>query len=230
MLKNKIPGHISQSIIEGKAVNFFVNNSADWIQRQHDIGQFYEPEDLALIASYMDSKTRYIDIGANIGNHVIYLQKFVGLKEITVIEPNPWSIEMLKINLKINDIYPIIDTSFLGYGLSNSDSVASISVPQNNLGAARCVSDTSGTIKITTGDALLGDKEFDFMKIDVEGMEIKCLEGLENIIAKSRPTIFIEIDNVNLKPFKDWCTKHNYEAKKMIKHYQENQNFLVVAN
>ena len=56
-------------------------------------------------------------------------------------------------------------------------------------------------IKIVTGDKLFANKDFDFIKIDVEGMEIKVLNGMKALISRCRPTLFVEIDNDNAQVF-----------------------------
>jgi FkbM family methyltransferase len=227
MIVYDLPGSIVKVEIKEQNIFFFINNKNDWIQREHMGGGFYEAEDLELMGSYMSSDTKYLDIGANIGNHVTYLNKYIGVNEITVIEPNPLAIAILEANLKLNNIYDIVDTSCLGYGLSDKNSMVNVFIPADNLGAARCIEDKEGTIKITTGDALLTEKSFDFVKIDVEGMEIQCLYGLKKLIDRCRPTMFVEVDNANMQLFAEWCGKNSYKTAKFIKHYQQNQNFLI---
>jgi FkbM family methyltransferase len=228
MIHYDLPGNIIKTEIKGEEIFFFINNKNDWIQREHLNGKFYEIEDLELIGSYMSSSTKYLDVGANIGNHVIYLNKYVGITDITVIEPNPQAIAILETNLKINNIYCTVDTSFLGYGLSDKSSMVNMLIPMDNLGATRCVEDADGKIKVTTGDTIFSEKTFNFIKIDVEGMEIQCLNGLKKLIDRCRPTIFIEVDNINMQSFAAWCIKNNYKTEKFIKHYQQNQNFLII--
>lgn len=57
----------------------------------------------------------------------------------------------------------------------------------------------------------LQDLKIDFIKIDVEGHEIKTLKGMIKTINKHRPIIFIEIWEQNVDVVKKWFSKHDYE-------------------
>ena len=65
-------------------------------------------------------------------------------------------------------------------------------------------------MRVVPGDALLSGHRIDFLKIDVEGMEIDVLEGLKRTITEQRPRIFIEVDNSNVGKFFEWTTINNY--------------------
>jgi len=82
MIKARFPGTYVEADVSGTAVRFFVNNPADVIQRHHMAGEFYEQEDLALIARHLRPDSRYLDVGANVGNHVIYLCRIAGLRQV----------------------------------------------------------------------------------------------------------------------------------------------------
>jgi hypothetical protein len=95
-----------------------------------------------------------------------------------------------------------------------------------NLGQARFVDDPNGPFILKTGDELLGDRDFDFIKIDVEGMEIKCLRGLARLIERCRPILFVEVDDVNAAEFHAWCHAHRYAVREEFRRYTINSNFL----
>ena len=71
--------------------------------------------------------------------------------------------------------------------------------------------------------------KIDFIKIDVEKMEIDVLQGARGIIATYRPDIFIEIMNENISEFQNFLKKIGYSVKKQF-NYVNAINFYIVPN
>lgn len=216
-----------RSQVYGQAIYFSIANPDDVIQSHHVVGDFYEPEELEIIARHFPIGGRFCDIGTNVGNHTLYLAKFLHAELCTLIEPNPLAIELLESNIFLNGIESVCDRRYLGLGLSDGAvTSAQMNVRKSNLGASR-VEEGSGDIEITTIDALFADSAFDLMKIDVEGMEIKVLNGGRAYIAQHRPKIFIEVDEVNYAAFDDWVTANDYVKLEQFQRYPRNTNFMV---
>ncbi len=78
------------------------------------------------------------------------------------------------------------------------------------------------------GDDLLADITPDFIKIDVEGMEMSVLSGLSGTVARCRPTFFVEVDNVNRDAFLQWVETNSYAVRARFRRYRANENFLIV--
>lgn len=227
MLQVRVPGTYVEAAIAGQAVRFFVHNPADVIQRHHLAGEFYEPEELAIIGRYLTPQSRYLDVGANVGNHVIYACRVLGVRQATVIEPNGPAIALLRLNLRLNDLQQVVDQSLLGYGLSDRASRGDMVSHRDNLGGARFDDTSAGPFELRTGDELLGGREFDFVKIDVEGMELQCLAGLQGLIERCRPALFVEVDDANAAAFAAWCAARGYLVRERFRRYTVNENFLV---
>ncbi len=227
MLVRRIPGTFIEATVSGRRVRFFVHNPTDVIQRHHLEGEFYEPEELAIMARYLNPTTRYLDIGANVGNHVIYVAKVLGLTQIAVVEPNGPAIAILHANLALNGLEGVVDTSLLGYGLSDRSGRGDMVRHKDNLGGARFVEGADGPFELRRGDELLGERSFDFVKIDTEGMEIRCLEGLEGLFSRCRPVLFVEVSDENAGAFAEWCAVHRYAVRERFRRYTANENYLV---
>ena len=223
-----LPGKVVETTISGQQVRFFVNDPDDLIQGHHQRGEFYEEEELALIAGHVTPQTRYLDIGANVGNHIVWLMLYAGLQSAVAVEPNPKAIAILETNLRLNGLLEAVDMSCTGFGLADKPGRAILEVPSHNLGGARFDQTTSEGLPVVTGDELLGNRDFDFVKIDVEGMEISCLTGLDQTIRRCRPTMFIEVDNQNTLAFQLWLNKNGYVVAERYKRYTANENFLIV--
>lgn len=213
--------------VHGQPVFFAVQDPRDAIQRHHIRGEFYEAEELAIIARHFPIGGRYCDIGANVGNHAIYVATFLHAARVVLVEPNPPAIALLRANVMLNGLDRVCDLGRLGIGLSDAAAAAvSMVVPPKNLGGSRIV-EGEGEITLERGDVLLAGERFDFLKIDVEGMEMKVLSGLSGLIAATRPTIFVEVDRANQTAFDDWVKAVDYEVKEDFRRYRANVNYLV---
>ena len=224
------PCQVIRSVVWGEPIFFTVTNGKEKIQQHHARGQFYEAEELEIIRQYCRPGQIFCDIGSNVGNHAIFALKFLRVTKVIVFEPNPDLVEILLSNLALNGVLDLCDTSHLGFGLSDqAQSGLSIHAPNRNLGAGRLVED-GGDLAVIRGDDALAGQRVDFIKIDVEGMELKALSGLEETIRANRPTLFVEVDRENTDAFGDWVKAHGYAIKARFKRYRANENFLLVAN
>jgi len=62
--------------------------------------------------------------------------------------------------------------------------------------------DGSSKVKAVTMDSFVQKKNIEkvsLIKIDVEGFEMRVLQGAKKVISQHRPTLFIELDDSNLK-------------------------------
>ncbi|MEO1137907.1 MAG: FkbM family methyltransferase [Pseudomonadota bacterium] len=219
--------HVVRATHLGQPVYFTVDNPDDVIQSEHVQGRFYEPEELDIMRRFFPVGGRFLDIGANVGNHSVYMAKFLHASRIVLVEPNPDAIRLLESNILLNGLGGVCDRSRLGYGLSDgvADS-AFIRVGRNNLGGAR-VKEGQGDVPLASGDQLLGDEVFDLIKIDVEGMEMKVLAGMATYLARHPTPIFIEVDKVNYEAFEAWTVAQGYTKQARFQRYRANTNFLI---
>jgi FkbM family methyltransferase len=221
-------GQVVRAVIWGQPVYFTITHVRDSIQRHHLTGSFYEPEELEIIRQFCPPGSVYCDIGANIGNHVLFALKFLHVEKAILFEPNPKAIEILLSNLALNGLTARCDLRHLGLGLSDhAQDGLGIEAPNRNLGGGRMV-EGAGELRVIPGDLALADTHVDFIKIDVEGMEMKALGGLAQTIARCRPRIFIELDRANKDAFVEWIKANHYEIRARFRRYRVNENFLLV--
>jgi FkbM family methyltransferase len=222
----KVSGTVVQSSFDGKPVSFFVSHEKDAIQRPHLNGKFHELEELMMIKKYVPNHGLIIDVGANVGNHALFYEKFLNPKEVIVIEPNPAAIATLKINLVLNGCERV-NQQYLGIGLSDKTAKAKVAgVGKFRLGAARLSTDEDGSILVKTGDSLFWKHQIDFIKIDVEGLEIEVLRGFELTVKHSRPLIFIEVFDSHVELFKAWLEQQSYTVLERRRYHDICENYL----
>src|SRR4051812_21334268 len=113
----QIPGILANWTYNDVPLSWFVANSSDPIQNRHLRGMFFEPDELAIIAKHCPRGAKFVDVGANVGNHAVFMEKIHNAAEVIVFEPNPDAIKLLRLNLLLNDCGRC-DKSFLGYALS----------------------------------------------------------------------------------------------------------------
>lgn len=218
---------VVRSVIWGEPIFFTVCNKKDVIQEYHLRGGFYELEELEIIRRHCAAGQVFCDIGSNVGNHSIFALKFLDVAKVILFEPNPAAVEILLSNLSLNGVMGRCDVSHLGYGLSDARATGlSMLGNDRNLGGARMVSG-GGDLEVICGDDALAGQKVDFIKIDVEGMEIMVLAGLSQTIAENRPTIFIEVDRLNYAAFDAWVMENDYDIVDRFKRYPRNENFLL---
>jgi len=106
-----IPGTIVGNLIDGQEIRWFINNPHDVIQPWHARGGVYEREELALITQHFKPDRLFADIGVNVCNHAIFVEKYLPGRKIITFKVNSFAIEMLKINLDLNGCQKV-DTSY----------------------------------------------------------------------------------------------------------------------
>ncbi|MCR5874967.1 FkbM family methyltransferase [Phenylobacterium sp. J426] len=220
-----VPGVLTEFSHRGRQVRFFVKNMADAVQNFHLNGNFYEADTLSVIEGYLRPGDVFLDVGANVGNHAIYVALYCQPGEVIVVEPNPEAIPLLRANLALN--YLVVNTQHVGVGLSDAPRQVVAQFPRNNLGAARMVEQEDGRLRLVVGDELFADRKIDFIKIDVEGHELGVLNGLKRTLAANRPTIFLEIDTANRDAVFAWIEEHGYEVAHAFRQYTLTQNVIL---
>nr|WP_245216280.1 FkbM family methyltransferase [Sagittula salina] len=191
-------------------------------------GRFYEGEELRDVAKILPEGAGVLDVGANLGNHALFFATQAGAAQVLVIEPNPLALAPLLANVVMNELRGVIRTEALGIGLgARAESGFSIRRRVQNLGRSRMERGGGDALELHPGDALFADEWFDLVKIDVEGIEMEVLEGMEKTIARCRPVIFIEVDNVNADAFGAWCGARDYGVHSKARRYPANLNCIV---
>lgn len=221
-------GQVVRAVIDGAPVFFTLTNPKDVIQKEHLAGRFYEPEELEIIRAHCPKKAVFVDIGANIGNHALFALKMLGVRKLIPFEPNPVAIAVLTSNLGLNGELARCDLSHLGLGLSDKPQAGltmEVDKPNKNLGGGRLVE--GGDLRVIPGDEALAGETVDFIKIDVEGMEMQVLGGLSQTLSRCRPVIFIEVDERNRAAFLEWVAANRYEIAATFRRYPVNENFLL---
>jgi FkbM family methyltransferase len=210
---------------DGESFKFRIVNPFDLVQRHYLIGRFFELEELRFVRDRLKRGLAIVDVGANVGNHAVFLSRFLAPRRILVLEPNPGLFDVLSYNLHANGVAEA-DTSYLGLavGAGRKNYELRIANP-NNPGAGYLVESASGTIRSEPLDAIVSEP-VDLIKIDVEGMELDVIDGAERTIARSRPYLLVEVFNAHLEAIKRWCEGHDYRIAERFEYINAVNLFL----
>lgn len=159
------------------------------------LGGSFEKEEIAIASRYIMSNSKILDIGANIGLHALNFSAFAKDGFVIACEPQPETFGTLVKNIAQNGIKNIIP---LNLAIDQTPKLSEFYVMRDD--AYSSLIDTGRKefrekIKVlcTTVDGLLGDIKIDFVKIDVEGLELNVLQSMCGLIKHYHPVIFCEI-------------------------------------
>ena len=213
-------------LFEDEEVTWFVENPLDHIQSMHLSGDFFEIEELKLIRKHYNKSGIFVDIGANVGNHSIFVSKMIGGPGVIAFEPGIKQHSIFCVNIALNKLGDHIKLH--RFGLSDkSDVLAMNHGGAVNLGRARVTDGLAGEIvSLEVGDEVLGGESISFIKIDVEGHELSVLRGLGAIIRTNHPKILIEVEQKNEESFQKILEQYEYMVIEKIDH-TGHLNFLI---
>jgi FkbM family methyltransferase len=142
------------------------------------------------IKKYSDVNKIFIDIGTEIGSYSIPISD--SFKKVLSFEPNESYFDILKKNIEVSNIKNIIP---INKGVLDKPSRGFMSGDYNTVLSE--TNENGDNIIITTIDEELkllniNYEEVGFIKIDIEGNELKAIYGAENLIRASKPNIFLE--------------------------------------
>jgi FkbM family methyltransferase len=198
------------------------------IEREQMRGLFFEHEELDFLAGRLPRRLRIVDVGANTGNHTIFFAGPMQAERVIPIEPVPRAVTALRAAVAGNR-FANVDLSRVGVAVGAAEGrlrpIASVTA---GLGATHFAADTAGEIRLVTLDGLL-DGRVDFMKLDVEGMEMEALSGAAGLIAAQRPVLYVEVLDTAIGRFMAWVDEHEYRIERLFPDKTHCNYFLIPA-
>lgn len=171
------------------------------LTKENFSGRNVEPE-LVWIKEYLQNDAVIFDIGANVGTFLYQFENKLNHKNIFAFEPNK------KLNIRLKRLFPSMNVSSVA--LSDENTTAKFKVPiiKGKMVASRGTLNTSykekdeensytETVEVVKLDDWTKSKKvnkIDFIKIDVEGNEMKTLFGGKETIQKFKPTLMVEME------------------------------------
>lgn len=133
-----------------------------------------------------------LDIGANIGNHTLYFANEGNAHKIIAFEPVWETFQILQRNVLLNHLEHAVELHQCGLG--DNEGYANIyGYNYSNIGGTAInLEKNSGNIEVHSLDSFKIQEKIALIKIDVEGMELKVLQGATDTIRRHKPYILIE--------------------------------------
>jgi FkbM family methyltransferase len=204
------------------------------------LNKFDELKFLLFFKNYFGNKNvNIIDCGSNIGSYSIFFSIFLNCNKIYSIEAIPSIFNILNKNIKNNNCKNI-QTFNIGIGSKKGEIKLISKIPNNkgafwfwysdskddeialqtpfNMGYKEHETCINSNVKIncdTLDNIVKCNDRIDFIKIDVEGMEIELLSGAKNIINKNKPLLYIEGSANTIEDIKIWSEKNKYNRVEM---------------
>lgn len=142
--------------------------------------QFFDPEEIGLLAERLPRDGTFVDIGANVGLYTLNAARHLGpAGRILAVEPGPEAARRLRFNLSINRTDAAITHADCAIGAE--EGVMGLYMDARNLGGSSLVRDHGGISTpvrvrpLTDVLAEAGLTRIDVLKIDIEGAEDKAL-------------------------------------------------------
>ena len=170
-----------------------------------------------------------IEGGANIGAHTVHLAQLVGDSgAVIAFEPQRLTFQLLAGNIAINNL---TNVQCLHKCLSDESGFVNVPVleptQKNNFGALSLENNypDGELVEVTTLDSFKF-RRCDFIKLDVEGMELKVLKGAESLIEKFHPIIYVEANPGEKRPpLLAWIREHGYKIYPHVVPFYNPENF-----
>jgi FkbM family methyltransferase len=137
-----------------------------------------------------------VEVGANIGVLTVPLARFVGARgKVIAFEPQRIVYQMLCGNIALNALANVFAHHAAAGRAAGTIAVPPVdyAAPGNFGGVSLGVSTDGEIVPLVTIDQL-GMSACDFIKIDVEGMELDVLLGASTTIETFRPRLYVEND------------------------------------
>jgi len=172
-------------------------------------GELAESENIRKVVDFLKGRANpvMLDVGACTGSYAL-LDKLVNV-QVYSFEPVSKTFAVLQKNIQLNNS----KTKAFNFAVSNYDGIGDLKTVRADGAIALSILDgapyftrrpvKNSKIKVVTIDKWCADNNVipDFMKIDVEGGEIRVLQGAENIISKHNPGILCEFCQENANQF-----------------------------
>lgn len=155
-----------------------------------------------------------IDIGAHIGDHTIAYSDWVGpTGKVVAFEPETEAYQCITRNLQHR-----MNVEIFCDALSTSYTWATLERIENNFGSTYLTKNKKDYNKIQVRNVDSFEfRHVDFIKIDAEGSEPSILEGAQETLAKFRPVLCIEINQLALER-QGSCEGHLLEMLNFLKY------------
>ena len=181
----------------------------------------YGTDEINRISKFIDNQSSILIVGAHIGSLAIPIAKMCS--EVVAIEANPNNFKLLQTNIEMNNTSNITAHNIaasereeiIQFQLNTVNSGGSKRVPINNHYMYTYDNPEIIDVSAYSLDTYLTNNYFDLVLIDIEGSEYFAMQGMTNILSKTKTLIveflphhIINVAGVKLTKFLENIPKH----------------------
>ena len=164
-----------------------------------------EPETLEWIESF-EPKSRFIDVGANVGQYSLYTASLGNY--VLAFEPQPANYQSLLRNIGLNKFFDLI-TAY-PFALAEKQKITSLKIDSNDTAGK------SGTRFQKHGNYFVQCQPLsyhfaDYVKIDVDGIELEIVNGMWLGAGFDPKSVLIEVSPNNQKEITEIFQEYGFE-------------------
>lgn len=160
----------------------------------------HEKEIIDDLPSLLEGTKIFVDIGASLGQYAFFANKHIQKGQIFSIEPDPIRFEELERNCRKWESLNNNKVIALKAAVSDEDGEVTFFTTHSNTSGglfshnvAADVTWSEITVDSLRLDTLFKNQSPDFIKMDVEGVELRALTGATNILKKGKARFLIEL-------------------------------------
>jgi FkbM family methyltransferase len=185
-------------------------------------------ENVRTYEKYLRKGDVYVDVGGNLGYMSLNAEKLVGKEgKVIALEPDPKTLPLLRLNKQINQSDIVIvdkaasdESGTVQFHVATESGLSRLPNAHKNLAGMELAKyhDVQMDRLDNILDGLIGQRPVRFIKVDVEGHELRILRGAVNTLRNSKPILFLEINhgalienNVTLKDIVAYLKDFGYE-------------------
>ena len=206
-----------------------------------EYGEFSEIE-LSLMSKFIMEGDVVFDIGANIGAFTVPLSKKVGkFGEVYAFEPQKLIYDILQDNVNKNNlnntrVYNVgvgekeeeLELNDIDY--SKVGNFGGVSFKYESSTFTKNIKNKKYKVRLTNLDQLIEIKKCNFIKMDVELMELDILKGGRKFLKKFRPILWIENHQSYPNKINKFLLKNDYNAYWVNSRIFNKSNFFINEN
>ena len=174
-------------------------------ERTYDVyKQFLEAPYVSRLKPYVLAGTIVIDVGANVGFFTSRFAAWTGRDgRVLAIEPERRNFERLQAKIRTQRLESVVE-SVHAAAIERAGEVVLAVDPYHPAGHALAAEGTGGGVRtraVTLDDLVQAGapRRVSLIKIDVQGAELRVLQGAVRTIGSFRPALLIELDDAALR-------------------------------
>lgn len=183
-----LPGFVRMPIFTGplRGKRWIVGSSI------HDVWLgTYEPDKQALFAKTVTTGSVVFDIGAHAGFYTLLASALIGpTGRVFAFEPMPNNIANLREHVRLNGV---TNVTIIEKAVADVAGVAAFTACRSS-SQGHLLPDGELKVETVSLDGLVERGELplpDFVKMDIEGAEVRALHGAQKLLARRHPAIFL---------------------------------------